>query len=67
VTSYANDVMAYIPSLRVLREDMLRTGGYEGNTSMMVYGMPAQRWSESIEETIAGAVDQLVHRVESAK
>jgi hypothetical protein len=67
VTSYANDVMAYIPSLRVLREDMIRTGGYEGNTSMMVYGMPAQRWSESIEETIATAVDQLVHRVESAK
>ena len=28
VTSYANDVMAYIPSVRVLHE-----GGYEGNTS----------------------------------
>jgi neutral ceramidase len=62
VTSYANDVMAYIPSLRVLRE-----GGYEGNTSMMVYGMPAERWSESIEETIAATVDRLVQNVESAK
>lgn len=61
VTSYANDVMAYIPSLRVLHE-----GGYEGNTSMMVYGMPAQRWSESIEDTIAATVDRLVNRVESA-
>ena len=30
VTSYANDVMAYIPSLRVLREDMVRTGGTRG-------------------------------------
>jgi hypothetical protein len=60
VTSYANDVMAYIPSVRVLRE-----GGYEGNTSMMVYGMPAERWSESIEETIAATVDRLVRRVES--
>jgi hypothetical protein len=62
ITSYANDVMAYIPSLRVLRE-----GGYEGNTSMMVYGMPAQRWSESIEETIAAAVDRLVKQAESTK
>ncbi len=67
VTSYANDVMAYIPSLRVLREDMVRTGGYEGNTSMMVYGMPAQRWGESIEETIAAAVDRLVQRAEAVK
>jgi neutral ceramidase len=62
VTSYANDVMAYIPSLRVLRE-----GGYEGNTSMMVYGMPAQRWAEPIEETISAAVDRLVQRVIQAK
>jgi neutral ceramidase len=60
VTSYANDVMAYIPSVRVLHE-----GGYEGNTSMIVYGMPAERWSESIEETISAAVDRLVHRVET--
>ncbi len=58
VTSYANDVMAYIPSRRVIRE-----GGYEGNTSMMVYGMPAERWDESIEETIAATVDRLVHRL----
>jgi hypothetical protein len=62
VTSYANDVMAYIPSLRVLRE-----GGYEGNTSMMVYGMPAQRWSEAIEETIAATVDRLVKQSESTR
>jgi neutral ceramidase len=62
VTSYANDVMAYIPSVRVLRE-----GGYEGNTSMMVYGMPAERWNESIEETIAAAVNGLMRRVESRR
>jgi neutral ceramidase len=62
VTSYANDVMAYIPSRRVIRE-----GGYEGNTSMMVYGMPAQRWDESIEETIAATVDRLVQRLGPAK
>ena len=62
VTSYANDVMAYIPSRRVIRE-----GGYEGNTSMMVYGMPARRWDESIEETIAATVDRLVHRLGPVK
>jgi len=67
ITSYSNDVMAYIPSLRVLREDMVRTNGYEGNTSMMVYGMPAPRWAEDIEEKIATAVDRLVHRVEESK
>jgi neutral ceramidase len=62
VTSYSNDVMAYIPSRRVLRE-----GGYEGNTSMMIYGMPAQRWAEDVEELIAAAVDRLVHQVASTK
>ena len=46
VASYANDVMAYIPSLRVLRE-----GGYEGRTSMMVYGLPAP-WGPQIEPLI---------------
>src|SRR5205085_6533432 len=36
VAAYANDVMAYIPSLRVLKE-----GGYEGGGSMPIYGLPA--------------------------
>lgn len=67
ITGYSNDVMAYIPSLRVLREDMVRTGGYEGHTSMMVYGMPAPRWAEDIEEMIANTVDRLVHRVEEKR
>jgi neutral ceramidase len=62
VSAYANDVMAYIPSLRVLKE-----GGYEGNTSMMVYGMPAARWGTDVEEIIAAGVDRGVHAVESAK
>jgi hypothetical protein len=58
VTGYANDVMAYIPSLRVLDE-----GGYEGNTSMLVYGMPAQRWAPDIEELIMSATFELVKKV----
>jgi hypothetical protein len=55
VSSYSNDVMAYIPSLRVLRE-----GGYEGQTSMIPYGMPAYRWSESIEDRLTESALRLV-------
>lgn len=51
VAAYANDVMAYIPSLRVLRE-----GGYEGGGSNVYYGLPAL-WDESVEEVIVGAVN----------
>ncbi len=57
VTAYANDVMAYIPSLRVLKE-----GGYEGATSMIYYGLPSP-WSESVEEDIISAVVRLIGQV----
>ena len=45
--------MAYIPSVRVLKE-----GGYEGNSSMLVYGMPAERSATDIEEIISTGVDR---------
>jgi hypothetical protein len=54
VTAYANDVMAYIPSKRVLDE-----GGYEANFSMMNYGLPG-KWAPGIEEKIIGKVHELV-------
>jgi neutral ceramidase len=57
VAGYANDVMAYIPSLRVLKE-----GGYEGDTSMIPYGMPA-KWGPEIEEKIVAKVQELVKEV----
>jgi neutral ceramidase len=53
VTGYANDVMAYIPSERVLKE-----GGYEGDTSMVPYGLPA-KWAPGIEEKIVSQVHKL--------
>ena len=53
VAAYANDVMAYIPSRRVLEE-----GGYEGGTSNVYYGLPAL-WDETIESTIVDSVHQL--------
>lgn len=51
VTGYANDVMAYIPSARVRKE-----GGYEGQSSMMVYGLPAERWAADVEDRVAASV-----------
>ena len=46
VAGYANDVMAYIPSRRVLRE-----GGYEGGGAMIYYGLPAP-WAPTVENDI---------------
>jgi hypothetical protein len=42
--------MAYIPSLRVLKE-----GGYEGGGAMVYYGRPAP-WSAEVEEQIFQAL-----------
>ena len=57
VAGYTNDVFAYIPSLRVLKE-----GGYEGGGAMIGYGQPGP-FGAAIEETIAEKVDELVRRV----
>ncbi len=53
VAGYANDVMAYIPSRRVLLE-----GGYEGGGAMVYYGLPSP-WTPSVEEDIVRAVHGL--------
>lgn len=50
VAAYSNDVMAYIPSLRVLKE-----GGYEGGGSNVYYGLPSL-WHETIEEAVVAGV-----------
>ena len=52
IAAYSNDVMAYIPSERVLEE-----GGYEGKTSMRAYGQPAT-WAPGIEDKIILEVDR---------
>jgi hypothetical protein len=61
ITGYANDVMAYIPSARVLKE-----GGYEADSSMIYYGMPT-RWAPAIENRIIGQVHELVKAVHAAE
>ncbi len=50
VAGYSNDVMCYIPSLRVLRE-----GGYEANDSMIYYGQPGP-FAEDVEERVFAGV-----------
>ena len=50
VAGYANDVMAYIPSRRVLAE-----GGYEGGGSNVYYGLPGL-WHPESEAKIIEAV-----------
>lgn len=52
VAGYTNDVMAYIPSLRVLKE-----GGYEGGGAMVYYGLPTI-WGENSEETLIRGVHE---------
>jgi neutral ceramidase len=60
VAGYSNDVMAYIPSKRVLLE-----GGYEAGGAMRYFRTtvhPAY-WHESVEERIIGKVHELNQRL----
>jgi hypothetical protein len=58
VAGYTNDVFAYIPSRRILRE-----GGYEGGGAMIAYGQPAP-FTPDVEEIIAQGVASLMARVQ---
>jgi len=53
MAGYSNDVMGYIPSVRVLKE-----GGYEGGGAMLYTAHPGP-WSDKVEDTIMGAVMRL--------
>jgi len=57
VAGYSNDVMCYIPSLRVLKE-----GGYEAVDSMIYYGQPGP-FSDEVEETVFAAIRDVMKRV----
>jgi hypothetical protein len=57
VAGYCNDVMTYIPSVRVLKE-----GGYEGGGAMIPYGQPALRWADDVEDLITASTRRLVER-----
>ncbi|MEQ1750488.1 MAG: hypothetical protein ABL974_13760 [Prosthecobacter sp.] len=57
VCGYNNDLLSYVPSLRVLKE-----GGYEGVTGMFEYGHRAP-YAETVEERITTKVSELVEMV----
>ena len=54
VAGYSNDVMAYIPSLRVMKE-----GGYEAGGAMRFSTTHPGPWAESTEERIVKQVHEL--------
>ena len=58
VAGYSNDVFAYIPSVRILKE-----GGYEGGGAMIGYGQP-RPFTATVEQVIADKVDELVKRTQ---
>jgi neutral ceramidase len=55
VAGYNNELLSYIPSLRVLKE-----GGYEGTEGVYEYGLPGP-YGYAIEEVIAEKVKELVN------
>jgi hypothetical protein len=57
IAGYTNDVMAYVPSRRVLAE-----GGYEGGGAMVYYGLPSA-WKLEVEEKIVDEVRRQVGEV----
>lgn len=61
VAGYTNDVMAYIPSHRVWQE-----GGYEAG-AFSVYGLPATRWTEKIEDRIVATAVELAQRLKASQ
>lgn len=58
VCGYNNDLLSYVPSLRVLKE-----GGYEGVTGMFEYGHRAP-YTEAVENLITAKVDYLVKKAQ---
>jgi hypothetical protein len=60
VAGYSNDILAYIPSLRVLKE-----GGYEGGDAMIYFGRPGP-FGAAVEEIIVEKVHDLVVRTTAA-
>lgn len=58
VLGYCNDLMGYVPTAVIINE-----GGYEGDSSQKVYGLPA-KWTPHIEEMIYDACKELVGMID---
>lgn len=57
VAGYTNDVMSYIPSHRIWEEGRYESGAFA------VYGLPAVRWEENIEQKISDGVARLIGKL----
>jgi hypothetical protein len=57
VMGYNNDVMAYIPSSKILQK-----GGYEGARSLMYFNSLASGWDPGIEFTILSEMGKLAEK-----
>jgi hypothetical protein len=57
VSGYNDDVFAYLPSQRVLRE-----GGYEGRDGI-IHQLTPTPFADSVEERVMGAIGRLVEKV----
>jgi neutral ceramidase len=57
VAGYSNDVMSYIPSVRVLKE-----GGYEAVDAMIYYEQPGP-YTDQVEDRIFGAIHKVMAEV----
>ena len=57
VAGYANDVFAYVPSVRILLE-----GGYEADFNLIYYGLPS-RFSNQVEDVLVQKAEALVRKV----
>ena len=58
VMGYNNDVMAYIPSSKILQK-----GGYEGASSLMYFNSLASGWDPGIEFTILSEMGKLAQQI----
>ena len=61
IVGYSNDITAYLPSLRVLKE-----GGYEPQRSMLLVGLPGP-FAPQVEESVVRKVRQLVTQVQGRR
>ena len=57
VAGYSNDVFAYLPTLKILKE-----GGYEGGGAM-TYFTPPSPFAETVEQRVLDGVEVLVDKV----
>ena len=58
IAAYSNDVMGYIPSVRVLNE-----GGYEAGGAMRYSSTHPGPWAPTVEERIVSKVHELDKRL----